>query len=187
MQLYHVGRERIEAPNLRAGRTNADFGPGFYLSPDAEFSKRWAKPRRDATAVLNAYQLRTEGLRIKRLTRDEEWYRAIVQNRAGAEDLLKGCDVVIGPIANDTLYDTWGILTGGLLEPALALELLQLGPCYEQVVIKTEKALRQLDFVSSVELTDELLAPYKGIVSREEDAYQTAFAQRLAQEPGFEE
>lgn len=182
MRLYHMSTAAIEAPDVHYGRRNADFGQGFYLSPDAEFSKRWASPGRDGTAVLNEYELNTAGLAVKRLTRDEAWYRLIFDNRALKGDALAAYDVVIGPIANDTLYDTWGILTGGMLAPELALDLLRLGDCREQVVVKSERAVRQLRFVRATALDRDALAPYREAVRREEDAYQTAVALRLEKE-----
>ena len=32
----------IRDPDIALGRKNADFGPGFYLTPDIEFARRWA-------------------------------------------------------------------------------------------------------------------------------------------------
>ena len=71
MKLYHTGREEIRNPDIRRGRKNADFGPGFYLSPDREFASRWA----GADAVMNEYELDESGLLIHRFRRDEEWLR----------------------------------------------------------------------------------------------------------------
>ena len=42
MKLYHSGLSVIHTPDIRRGRKNADFGPGFYLTTDLEFALRWA-------------------------------------------------------------------------------------------------------------------------------------------------
>ena len=42
MILYHTDRGEIRIPDIHHGRANADFGQGFYLSPDKDFSYRWA-------------------------------------------------------------------------------------------------------------------------------------------------
>ena len=42
MKLYHAGRDEIREPDIYRGRKNADFGQGFYLTPDREFAYRWA-------------------------------------------------------------------------------------------------------------------------------------------------
>ena len=38
--LYHTGFETIRKPDITIGRKNADFGQGFYLSDDEEFSAK---------------------------------------------------------------------------------------------------------------------------------------------------
>ena len=42
LKLYHTGTAGIRKPDIHRGRKNCDFGPGFYLTPDAEFALRWA-------------------------------------------------------------------------------------------------------------------------------------------------
>ena len=49
---------------------------------------------------------------IKRLKRDEEWFEFIYNNRRN-NDTMPQYDLIIGPIANDTIYDTLGITTSG--------------------------------------------------------------------------
>ena len=180
MHLYHTGLEKINHPDIHYGRKNADFGQGFYLSDNEEFSKRWARERSGLTTYINFYELDTEGLDIKRFSRDKEWFDYIYCNRAGYPDKLIGYDVITGPIANDTLYDTWGITTSGLLKREQAIQLLLIGPIYMQYVIKSEKAAAQLKFISAEALTSEEIATYREIVAKEEDEFQTLFSEKLA-------
>ena len=42
MRLYHTSNVEIRLPDIRRGRKNADFGQGFYLTPDLDFARRWA-------------------------------------------------------------------------------------------------------------------------------------------------
>ena len=58
-----------------------DFGQGFYLSDNEEFSRRWAQERRGQTTYLNRYVLDCAGLKIKRFNKDEEWFNYIYDNR----------------------------------------------------------------------------------------------------------
>lgn len=185
MKLYHTGFLTIERPDVHYGRSNADFGQGFYLSDDEEFSKRWAKIRKGSDTILNTYELDTDGLRVKRFIRDAEWFDYLYHNRAGYVDSLLEYDVIIGPIANDTIFDTWGIITSGLLPNDLALELLQLGGEYRQIVLKTEKAASQLRSITSRNIPPEEVARYRETVIREEQEYQRLFAERLSREPDF--
>ena len=82
---------------------------------------------------------------------------------------------IIGPIANDTIFDTLGIMTSGYLKPEDAAGLLMIGPEYTQVVIKTEKAVKQLHFIRSetVERIDS------ETLRMEQEAYQKSFAQKF--------
>lgn len=179
MELYHTGFDIIEAPDIHFGRQNADFGQGFYLSGNREFSVRWARERKGRHTYLNTYVLDTAGLSIKRFARDAEWFGYIYRNRNGYADALAHYDMLIGPIANDTIYDIWGITTSGLLSEAQALEILSVGPQYEQVVVKSEKAAAQLHFLSSAVLPHEEIAAQRAAVSREESAYQDLVGEKL--------
>ena len=177
--LYHTGFAEIRQPDIRYGRKNADFGQGFYLSDDGEFSRRWARTRKGCDTIVNAYALSLEGLRVKRFLRDAAWYDYIFANRAGRADSLAEYDVIVGPIANDTLYDTWGILTSGLLKREVSLRLLCGGPEYAQTVIKTERAAAQLFWRSAYTLSPEELEAGRAAVRREEAAYQAFIAKEL--------
>ena len=52
MILYHTSDREIVHPDIHYGRKNADFGWGFYLTPDREFTYRWARDN----AVVNYYR-----------------------------------------------------------------------------------------------------------------------------------
>ena len=179
LRLFHTGYEAVPRPDPTVGRPDADFGAGFYLSDDAEFSKRWARIRRGRDTVLNEYEFSLDGLNVLLLDRDEAWYRLIFQNRAGTVGLPadRDWDVVIGPIANDTLYDTGGLLTSGLLTPAQALSLYRIGPCYRQIAVKSERAAARLRFRSATVLNPEEVARYRDLVRREEEEYLAALAE----------
>lgn len=143
MILYHTSTVEIRDPDIYRGRKNADFGQGFYLTPDLEFTRRWAG--RDA--VVNKYELDVTDLSIHRFKRDTDWFDYIFGNRHLKDDLF--VDVVIGPIANDTIFDTMGILSSGFLKPEVAMQLLLIGPEYTQAAIKTEKAKERLIWIGS--------------------------------------
>lgn len=166
MKLYHTGNVEIRDPDIYRGRKNADFGQGFYLTPDMEFTYRWAV--RDA--VVNEYELDEEGLQIHRFDRDEDWFRYIFHNRRGRDDV--SADIVIGPIANDTIFDTFGIISSGFLKTEEAMKLLMIGPEYTQVAIKTERAIRQLRWTRS-EKIQKLNEAFR---RAEQERYAAAFA-----------
>ena len=179
MQLYHTGFEKIEHPDIHFGRANADFAQGFYLSDNREFSMRWARERKGKTTYLNEYKLDVTDLNIKHFERNEEWFSYLYHNRNGYRDTLPAYDVIIGPIANDTIYDIWGITTSGLLSKQQALAILTIGPLYEQIVIKTEKALSHLRFVRATALEHADIAAHRAVVAEEESAYRELVSEKL--------
>ena len=178
MLLYHTGFQEIRNPDVHYGRKNADFGQGFYLTADAEFSRRWAKERGNMRTVVNTYELDHSGLDICRFTRNGDWFDYIFANRAGKPDSIKA-DVIIGPIANDPIYDTFGIITSGFLKESDALRLLLIGPEYRQIVLKSDKAVSHLKWLSAVTLLPEELEKYHEIVAAEEAEYQRLFAAEM--------
>ena len=177
--LYHAGFQIIEHPDLKIGRKNADFGQGFYLSDKEAFSKRWARTRKDQITYLNRYAMDYTNLSIKYFERNEEWYDYIRQNRSGCPDSLASYDIIIGPIANDTIYNLAGITTSGFLDKEKALGILMIGPEYKQITIKTEKAANALQFIDAVEITKEEIGIYRELVSKEEQDFQVQVGKML--------
>ena len=79
------------------------------------------------------------------------------------------------PIANDTIFDTMGIMSSGYLKPEDAVKLLMIGPEYTQVAIKTEKAVKHLRFIRS-----EKIKKMAGeALQMEQEDYQKSFAQEF--------
>ena len=178
MLLYHAGFKVIKEPDIHFGRKNADFGQGYYLTADKEFADRWAGERKGEETIVNTYELDTEGLKIKYFNRDGEWLEYIYGNRNGKADKL-AADVIIGPIANDTIYNTNGIVTSGFLKPEEAMQLLLIGSEYRQIALKTEKAVAQLKWLSSRTITPEEIARNKETLAKEESEYQVLLAEEL--------
>ena len=179
MILYHVGFVEIPEPDVHFGRKNADFGQGFYMSDNYEFSCRWSKERKGSDTILNTYAFDPEGLQILRMERDEEWLAYVYDNRGWKPDRFPQADVVIGPIANDTIYNTLGIITSGLLTREQAMKLLLIGPVYRQIVLKTERAAARLRWLSARCLETEEIRRYRAAVAEEEAEYQRMVAEAM--------
>ena len=71
--------------------------------------------------------------------------------------------MVIGPIANDTIFDTFGIITSGVLAPKESMQLLMIGPKYEQIALKSEKAAAQLKWLGGRVLSKDEVARYRAV------------------------
>jgi hypothetical protein len=183
MKVYHAGYVEIQVPDIHRGRINADFGQGFYVSDNYEFVGRWVREKKGADIIINSYELDETGLAVKSFERDRDWFRYVFSNRRSMPDEFSDFDVITGPIANDTIYNTMGIMTSGYLSDEEALKLLCVGPLYRQIVIKTQKAADNLKFLSSERLPAETVARNKEMVVAEEEAYMQEFAEVMQ---GFE-
>ena len=177
MILYHTSNREIRNPDIHHGRKNADFGWGFYLTPDREFAYRWAREN----AVINEYEFDDSEQDIKVFSRDTDWFEYIFNNRLWVDTL--NVDVVIGPIANDTIFDTLGIITSGYLKSEDALKLLMIGPAYTQIAIKTEKAASQLKWIRA----ERVERPDKETLRKEQKAYEEVFGEALNEIMGYKE
>ena len=89
---------------------------------------------------------------------------------------------MIGPIANDTIFDTLGVISSGFLSPEDAIRLLRVGPEYTQVAVKTEKAVRQLKWLRSERITKLDVEVRRA----ESEAYSAAFAAAMQEILGSE-
>ena len=119
------------------------------------------------------------GLNVRRFDRDEDWFEYIYNNRNYAADTCPDADVVIGPIANDTIFDTFGIITSGVLTKSDSMQLLLMGPKYEQIALKSEKAASQLKWLGGRVLSRDEVARYRAIVEAEQAEYQKLFAETM--------
>ena len=108
-----------------------------------------------------------------------QWFSYLYDNRHNKEDIYNG-DVIIGPIANDTIYDTFGIISSGILSKEEAMTLLLIGPEYTQIVLKSEKAVRQLKWLDTRVLKQEEVSSYQKIVKEEEKEYQKLFTEAMS-------
>lgn len=181
MKLYHVSDRIIKAPDIHAGRSNADFGPGFYLSTDEEFSGNWAREKANTDIYVNVYDLDTDGLAVKTLSRNIEWFKIIYNNRLSRGDGLSDCDVAIGPVAADTLFDTLGIATSGLIEDEIALAIISIGHEYTQVAVKSDKALSKLKWADAFTISDESLRQARARYDASNKSFEKEFVKLLGE------
>lgn len=140
---------------------------------------RWARERGGASVHVNTYELDLSSLNVYHFNRDETWFDYILDNRAGRPDVLQEADVVVGPVANDTIYDTVGVIESGLLDRELAFRLLAIGSVYEQTVIKSGKASAQLKWLSCTMPGSAEIAKYRKTVAEEEAEFQKAVYEML--------
>ena len=176
IKVFHASYQIIEKPDVHYGRINADFGQGFYVTDSKEFASRWVRQKPGENIYINCYELDDETLNIKKLDRDSEWFKYVFSNRRSLPDSLSEYDVITGPIANDTIFNTLGIMTSGVLTDEQAMSLLSIGPCYKQIALKTNIAASKLKFISSEILSLEEIQKNRALLEADEEKYLEEFA-----------
>lgn len=158
MQLYHGSVEIIELPKILDQQRLLDFGKGFYTTTNKEQAERWAAIKQKRTgkaakAFVTVYEfneilLKNDTLKIKIFTQaDEEWLDFVIHNRS--IDSAADYDLVIGPVANDTLYQTLTLYEAGILTKPETIARLKVHPLFDQVSFLSYKALQHLKFIDA--------------------------------------
>lgn len=124
LTLFHGSDHIIEKPDFHLGKTNNDYGRGFYCTEELEMAKEWAcKQNNDGFA--NKYILKSDSLNILNLLDGSynilHWLALLLKNRTFrlsseiAEDArqyiirnfsidLDEYDIVIGYRADDSYF-----------------------------------------------------------------------------------
>lgn len=151
--LYHGSTEIIQRPKILEIQRLLDFGKGFYATKNKEQAERWAhlKQKREGKntkAYVTVYIFdETElcKLKIKEFSlADEEWLDFVVKNRN--EDYNHGYELVSGPVANDTLYQTLNLYETGILTKTETIARLKVHPLYNQISFHSPQALQLLQY-----------------------------------------
>ena len=113
--LYHGSNISIDTVDLSFSRRGKDFGSGFYLNPDRQQAMEMAS--RTTQRMLEGKPIVTTFLFDDPLLKDnsplnvkifeeysKEWAEFVLLNRKNSSDVpAHEYDVVVGPIANDTV------------------------------------------------------------------------------------
>lgn len=160
MKLYHGSTEIIRTPVILDKQRLLDFGKGFYTTTNKIQAERWAiiKQNREGNitkAYVSVYEfdntlLNEPTLNSKKFNQaNEEWLDFVVKNRS--EDYEHGYDVVTGPVANDTLYQTLALYEAGILTKSETIARLKVHPLYNQIAFNTSNALKYVSFLNAYE------------------------------------
>jgi hypothetical protein len=109
------------------------------------------------TAIVSIYDVdevfAAKDLRIKGFdTATEEWLDFVMFHRTGKLTSMNKYDVIRGPVANDTLYETLALYERGILTHNETIARLKTHKLADQVVLATTKAISLLKFISCEEV-----------------------------------
>lgn len=154
MILYHGSNTDIETIDLGKCLPYKDFGKGFYLT-DIESQARQMAERvskiRGGKPVVNKYDfdeinLTNDILCVKTFDNpSEEWASFVMANRnKKSRHPIHAYDVVIGPVANDTMVTQFRIFEDGFIDIKELAKRLEYKEFTRQLFFATDKALKLL-------------------------------------------
>jgi len=157
MTLYHGSSITVEKPRLVKQTRGLDFGAGFYLTSREEQAVRFSEivvdRRKSGVATVSTFVFDMESaeklLNIHRFAcADREWLRFVVENRLKTYTGMK-YDMVIGPVANDTVMPAIQAFLGGFVSEEATIITLKTSKLFDQWCLKSDKALSLLRFEES--------------------------------------
>lgn len=191
IELLHGSDHVIKKPNLHLGKTNNDYGRGFYCTRELAMAMEWAC-KQNTDGFVNKYSLELDTLKVLNLLDGEyhilHWMALLLKNRTfrlsneialDARDYIidnfgvdvKEYDVVVGYRADDSYFSfAESFVQNGLSLRSLN-RALRLGKLGEQTVLISEKAFENLGF-EGAEPADKTIY-YPKFITRDSDARET--------------
>lgn len=150
-RIYLGSFQEVVFPFIRKYKFTKDFSWGFYCTASktqAEFNASIYK-----TPVVNVYELTNiELLNTKKFDDySDEWLDFIIGCRNG---YIHDYDIVIGPIADDTIYDYIDAYYVGKMNKEHFFDCMKLKYPSFQVSFHTAKALDSVNFIESYQLSN---------------------------------
>ena len=186
--LLHGSDHVIEQPNFLLGKSNNDYGRGFYCTRELSMAMEWAC-KQNTDGFVNKYLLEQDSLNVLNLLDGEynilHWMALLLKNRTFrlsseiAVDArgyiidnfsidLKDYDVVIGYRADDSYFSFAESFVQNGLSLRCLNQALRLGKLGEQTVLISEKAFMNLEFEGS-EPADKTIY-YPKFIARDSNA-----------------
>jgi len=161
MLIYHGSNTIVEKPRLIIPNRALDFGNGFYTTTNIEQAVSFAnnvvnRNEGSGIPVINHYEVDYEKIInefniLKFDYADNDWIDFVHANRMSKYS-GKQYDVVIGPVANDTVYRVFRLFESGDIDRETIIKRLKITELYNQVTFCTERVITQLKFLKSEEL-----------------------------------
>ena len=159
MKVYHGSYLEIRTIDLSFGRTNRDFGRGFYVTKIREQAQEWAERKGEdhntsgvvSEFVFDEYIWEDTELRLLRFENyTEDWLDFVVKNRLNrSRQQAHDFDIVEGPIADDAVTVRVNDFIRGDISKFDFLAELKFRKPTHQLCFCTTASLQALEYVDS--------------------------------------
>lgn len=165
IKLYHGSEKIVQKPLYNYGKSDNDYGRGFYCTKDVELAKEWAC-QKDKDGFVNSYSLDASGLNILYLNSKKysvlHWQSILVHNREvddldnreAVEFLKKNYsidtskfDLIVGYRADDSYFTFARDFINDAITIQSLTKAMRLGKLGLQVMVKSEEAFNRLQFL----------------------------------------
>jgi len=150
--LFHGAKtELIGEPSLSYSEDKKDFGKGFYLGESFEQSASFVVGYERSSVYI--FDFNKENIKIKEYNVSKEWMLLIAYFRGRLDEYknssyikklieeLQDVDVVIAPIANNTMYTTLDDFINGKITDLQCLNALSANRLGKQYVLLNDKVI----------------------------------------------
>lgn len=163
MILYYGSNIIVDKPRLIEQNRTLDFGYGFYTTTNSNqavnFAGRVTSRRGSGAPHVSMYEV-AEIEELKRNFKvlvfpkaNEAWLDFVSENRNGVYTGEK-YDIILGPVANDTIYRTFVAYEEGILTKEETIARLKVKKLYNQMTFTTEDALLQLHYIGQFHIEE---------------------------------
>ncbi|WP_051204382.1 DUF3990 domain-containing protein [Butyrivibrio sp. VCD2006] len=179
--IYHGSEMIVGEPIYGYGRTDNDYGKGFYCTEDVELAREWAS-NTEKGGFLNKYEILEDGLRIINLRSPEynilNWLAILLSNRRirysspiekrGAEYIieqyfpdLKKADILVGYRADDSYFSFSRAFISNTITLEQLAHAMKYGDLGEQVVLVSKKAFERIEFNGAEVVDGKVYSPLR--------------------------
>lgn len=158
MKVYHGSTQQVKHPSLTKCRKATDFGRGFYTTTNLEQASKWAKLKMNRAqteiAIVSIFEIpdnliQDENFKTKHFNgATKEWLEFVANNRKNIE--TEEFDLIMGPVANDSLYATLSLYEQNILSAEAAIEQLKTHKLFNQLSFHSKKAIQELKFLETI-------------------------------------
>ena len=156
MKVYHGSDTVVQKPRIFHSKRRMDFGSGFYTTQSRTQAEKWARSvrrRRDSPeAFVTEFDYEEKpGMNVLIFDGPSaEWFDFIIRNRKGT--FTHDYDIILGPVADDSVYDTLFLFESGYITREEAIRKLNSAKLDGQILFHTDKSLECITYIDSWEV-----------------------------------